>query len=103
MHDVAVEAADRLELGALRKLERLYLAAISPLMEKHKGTFATLEKLEKDGAYGRARVFLRKSGIVDDIAKALAAAGVKAADLIREEIRGVKEVAHEQEETGATR
>lgn len=103
MHDVAVEAADRLELGALCKLERLYPAAISPLMEKHKGTFETLEKLEKDGAYGRARVFLRKSGIVDDIAKALAAAGVKAADLIREEIRGVKEVAHGQEETGAAR
>lgn len=103
MHDVVVEAADRLELGVLRKLERLYPAAISPLMEKHKDTFAKLEKLEKDGAYGRARVFLRKSGIVDDIAKALAAAGVKAADLIREEIRGVKEVAHEQEKTGADR
>lgn len=100
MYDVAVKAADRLELGVLRKLERLYPSAISPLMETHKGTFVTLEKLEKDGAYGRARVFLRKSGLVDDFAKALAAAGVKAADLIREEIHGVKEVAHEQEETG---
>ena len=103
MHDVGVESADLLELGALRKLERLYPAAISPLMEKHKGTFEKLEKFEKDGAYGRARVFLRKSGIVEDIAKALALAGVKAAAIIREEIHGVKEVAHEQGETGATR
>ena len=99
MRDVGVEAADLLELGALRKLERLYPAAISPLIEKHKGTFEKLEKLEKDGAYGRARVFLRKSGIVEDIAKALAAAGVNAASIIREEIHGVKEVAHEQEDT----
>lgn len=103
MHDAAVKAADRLEIGALRELEHLYPAAISPLMEKHKGTFATLEKLEKDGAYDRARVFLRKSGVVEDIAKALADAGMKAADLIREEIGGVKEVAREQEETGGTR
>lgn len=103
MHDKAVQAADRLELDVLCELERLYPAAISSLMEKHKGTFEKLEKLEKDGAYGRARVFLRKSGIVEDIAKALAAAGVKAAAIIREEIRGVKEVAHEQEATGATR
>lgn len=93
MHDNAVQAADRLELDALGKLERMYPAAISPLMKKHKGTFAKLEKLEKDGAIGRARVLIRRSGLVDDIAKALAAVGVKAADLIREEIRGVKEVA----------
>lgn len=100
MHDAAVKVADRIELDVLRELERLYPAAVSPLMEKHKGTFATLERLENDGAIGRARVFLRKSGLVDDIAKALAAAGVKAADLIREEIHGVKEAAHEQEEAG---
>lgn len=97
MHDHTVQAADNLELDVLRKLERLYPAAISPLMKKHKATFERLEKLEKDGAYSRARIFLRKSGIVDDFAKALASAGVKAADLIREEIHGVKEVAHEQE------
>lgn len=97
MHDNAVQAADRLELDALGKLERMYPAAISPLMEKHKGTFEKLEKLEKDGAIGRARVLIRRSGLVDDVAKALAAVGVKAADLIREEIRGVKEVAHDDD------
>lgn len=102
MHDNAVQAADRLELDVLGKLERMYPAAISPLMEKHKGTFAKLEKLEKNGAIGRARVLIRRSGLVDDVTKALAAVGVKAADLIREEIRGVKEVAHDDdtEETG---
>lgn len=100
MHDVAVKAADRLESGVLRKLERLYPAAISPLMDKYKPTLEMLDKLEREGAYGRARVLLRKSGMVNDLAKVLASAGVKAADLIRTEITGVKEVAHEQEETG---
>ena len=100
MHDVAVQAADRLESDAISKLERLYPAAVSPLMKKHKGTLEKLEKLEKNGAYGRARVLIRQSGLVDDLARALARAGVEAAALIREEIHGVKEVAHEQEETG---
>lgn len=100
MHDVVVQAADRIESGVLRKLERLYPAAVSPLMEKHKDTFAKLEKLEKDGAYGRARVLIRKSGLVEDFAKALAAAGVKAADLIREEMSSIREVAHESETAG---
>lgn len=99
MHDVAVEAADRIEHGVLGKLERLYPAAVSPLMKKHKGTLEKLDKLEKDGAYGRARVLIRRSGLVDDLARALARAGVEAAALIREEIHGVKEVAdHDDEE-----
>ena len=100
MHDVAVQASDRIEYDVLRKLERLYPAAVSPLMKKHKDTFAKLEKLEKDGAYGRARVLIRKSGLVEDFAKALAAAGVKAADLIREEMSSIREVAHESRTAG---
>lgn len=92
MNDRAVERADRIESETLRKLERLYPAAISPLMKKHKATFDKLDRLEKEGAWGRARVLIRKRGLVDDFAKALAAAGVKAANLIREEIAGVKEV-----------
>ncbi len=102
MHDAAVQAADRIESGVFRKLDRLYPEAISPLMEKHKGTFAKLDKLEKDGAYGRARVLIRKSGLVDDLARAIASAGVEASALIREEIRGVKEVVSDDdaEETG---
>lgn len=92
MHD-AVQAADRIEADVLRKLERMYPAAVSPLMQKHKATLDKLAQLEKDGAYGRARVLIRRSGLVDDLAKAIAAAGREAAALIREEISGIKEVA----------
>lgn len=102
MNDAVVQAADRVESEALRKLERLYPAAVSPLIKKHKGTFERLAKLEKDGAYGRARVLIRQSGLVDDLARALARAGVEAAAIIREEIHGVKEVADDDDaqETG---
>lgn len=97
MHDAVVQAADGIELDVLGKLERMYPAAISPLMKKYEPTFKRLEKLEKDGAYGRARVLIRQSGMVEDFAKALAAAGVKAADLIRDEMSSIREVAHEPE------
>lgn len=102
MNDRAVGAADRIESKVLRDLERMYPGAISPLIEKHKTTLEKLEKLENDGAYGRARVLIRKSHLVDDIAEAIASVGVKAARLIREEMRGVKEVAShdDPEETG---
>ena len=100
MHDAVVQAADGIELDVLGKLERLYPAALSPLMKKYESTFQKLEKLEKDGAYGRARVLIRQSGMVEDFAKALAEAGVKAADLIRDEMSSIREVAHEQETAG---
>lgn len=93
MHDKAVREADRQLARAVRKIESLYPDALAPVLNKHKATFDKLEKLEKEGAWGRARVLIRKSGLVDDLARALAAAGNEAADVIRAEIAGVKEVA----------
>ena len=68
-----------------------------PSFAHYKQSLRVVEKLEKDGAYGRARVLIRQSGMVEDFAKALAAAGVKAADLIRDEMSSIREVAHEPE------
>lgn len=93
MYDKAVREADRQLAGAVRKIESLYPDALAPVLKKHKATFDKLEKLEKEGAWGRARVLIRKSGLVDDLARALAAAGTEAADVIRAEIARVKEVA----------
>lgn len=93
MHDRGAEQADRIESEALAKLERLFPAAVAPVLKRHRATLEKLDKLEREGAWGRARVLLRKSGIVNDLAKALAAAGKKAAALIREETSRVKEAA----------
>lgn len=91
MNDGGIKRAERIEAETLRKLERLYPAAVSPLMKKHKETLDRLDALEKQGAYGRARVLIRRSGLVDDLARALAAAGREAAAIIRHEISEVKE------------
>lgn len=102
MHDSKVVQVDRIEGRTLRKLDDLYSALPSSLMEKHKATFEKLKKLEKEGAYGRARVLIRRSGLIDDWAKAIASAGKNAAKVIRQEIDGVREVASDddEEETG---
>ena len=104
MYDSKVVQADRIEGRTLRKLDGLYSALPSSLMEKHKATFEKLEKLEKEGAYGRARVLVRRSGLIDDWAKAIASAGKDAAKVIRQEIDGVREVASDddEEEAGGT-
>lgn len=92
MYDRSAAQADRIEAATFRELDRLFPAALAPVMKKHKATFDKLDKLEKEGAWGRARVLIRKSGLVEDTARALAAAGREAADAIRAEISGVKEV-----------
>ena len=104
MYDRAAAQADRIEGRTLHKLDDLYSALPSSLMEKHKATFEKLEKLEKEGAYGRARVLVRRSGLIDDWAKAIASAGKDAAKVIRQEIDGVREVASDddEEEAGGT-
>ena len=101
MYDSKVVQVDRIEGRTIRKLDDLYSALPSSLMEKHKDTFEKLEKLEKEGAYGRARVLIRRSGLLDDFARAIASAGRDAADLIRAEISGIKEVARNDDTPAA--
>lgn len=97
MYDKAVREADRQLARAVRKIEALYPDALAPVLKKHKATFDKLDKLEKDGAWGRARVLIRKSGLVDDLARAIATAGNEAADVIRAEIAGVKEAVRDDD------
>ena len=91
MHDKTVQTADCLETDVLRELERLYPAAVSPLMKKHEKTLEQLDKLMQNGATGRARVLMRRSGLLKDLAVAIARAGSDAVSLIRDEIKGIKE------------
>ena len=91
MYDRAVAQADRIEAETLRELERMYPAAVSPLMKKHKKTLDKLDKLMQSGATGRARAVMRRSGLLKDLAVAIAGAGSDAVSLIRGEIKGIKE------------
>ena len=102
MSDRAVRQADRLMADACMQIERLYPAAIAPVMRKHKATIDKLDKLEQAGQIARARTLIRTSGLLDDLAKALAVAGRKAAALIRTEMSGVKEVAADGDDEAAS-
>ena len=102
MSERAVRKADRLMADACMQIERLYPAAIAPVMRKHQGTIEKLEKLEQAGQIARARTLIRTSGLLDDLTKAMATAGRKAAALIRAEMSGVKEVAADGDDEGAS-
>ena len=91
MYDRAVAQADRIEAETLRELERMYPEAVSPLIKKHKKTLDKLDKLMQSGATGRARALMRRSGLLKDLAVAIAGAGSDAVSLIRGEIKGIKE------------
>lgn len=91
MNDPTVAKADALEQDVLNKVARMYPAAFSSVLEKHSRTLDKLDKLMKSGAIGRARVLMRQSGLLRDVANALAGAGEEAVDLITREINAVKE------------
>lgn len=91
MNDATVLKADELERDVMKKVARMYPAALSPVLEKHRETLEKLDKLMQSGATGRARVLVRQSGLLRDISGALADAGVDAAALIRGEINAIKE------------
>lgn len=91
MNDAAVIKADALEREVLKKVARMYPAAFSPVLEKHRGTLEKLDKLMQSGATGRARALVRQSGLLRDVAAALASAGADAVSLIRGEMDGIKE------------
>ena len=91
MYDRAVAQADRIETETLRELERMYPESVSPLIKKHKKTLDKLDKLMQSGATGRARAVMRRSGLLKDLAVAIAGAGSDAVSLIRGEIKGIKE------------
>lgn len=85
--------SERIERRTLRSLDRLYPAAVSPVMTRHAETLRQIEALSQAGHVARARVLLRRSGLVEELARAIASAGGQAATLIRQEMDAVKEAA----------
>lgn len=93
MIDRGMMEADRLEADLLRRLDALYAPAIAPVIERHMATLKAMERLEKDGKEGLARARLRSSGLIDDLADALAALGHDASAMIRDHLSAIREVA----------
>lgn len=101
MNDPTVALADRLERDAIKKVAEMYPAALLPVLEKHEKTLDKLDELMQKGSTGRARALIRQSGILRDVASALAGVGSESVGLIRGEMRGIKEaVLHESQDQG---
>jgi hypothetical protein len=76
----------------LRDIGAAHRSVIEPVLRKHRQTLKKLDKLMQDGAAGRANALWRKSGLLDDLAKAIAAANGASVNVLRQGIRDVREV-----------
>lgn len=76
----------------LRDIGAAHRSVIEPVLRKHRQTLQKLDKLMQDGAAGRAKALWRTSGLLDDLAKAIAAANGASVDVLRQGIRDVREV-----------
>lgn len=82
--EAAVERyADRLEEQTIRRSNAAYSAAMRDVLRKHKATLDKVEALEVKGDYRAVRRLVRSSGLLDDMAQALALAGRQSAEIIR--------------------
>ena len=84
---------DRLEQKMLDEVDKAYRDVLRPVLSKHQGTLKQIEQLSQAGATGRARVLVRSSGLLEDLAQALASAGRLSAAAIRDGIDRIREVA----------
>ena len=76
----------------LRDIGAAHRSVIEPVLRKHRQTLKKLDVLMQDGAAGRANALWRKSGLLDDLAKAISAANGASVDVLRQGIRDVREV-----------
>lgn len=90
--DQAMKAAVKIEQQMLDGIDAAYHDILRPVLKKHRVTLDRLDKLMQSGAVARARVLWRKSGIIDDLASAIAGAGSASSTIIRQGLTQIREV-----------
>ncbi len=90
--DQAMRKAVRIEQEMLRNIDAAYHDILRPVLQKHKTTLDRLDALMQSGAAARARTLWRKSGIIEDLAAAIAGAGSKSSQAIRSGLTQIREV-----------
>lgn len=91
--DQAMRTETKIEQTMLRNIDAAYHGILAPVLRKHRQTLDRLDKLMRTGATGRARTLWRRSGIVEDLATAIAGAGQVSADAIRAGLTQIREAA----------
>lgn len=90
--DQAMKQAVKIEQTMLRNIDAAYHDILTPVLRKHRQTLERLDKLMQSGAMARARVLWRKSGIIEDLAAAVAGAGQASSNAIRSGLKEIREV-----------
>lgn len=92
MMDKAIHDADRLGMEAQEGIEAAYADIVSPIIARYRLTIERMEKYNEQGKRGLARSLFRSSGLLDELAEALAAAGRKASGVVQKQRIGILEV-----------
>ena len=92
--DKAILDSERLGLEAEEQIDAAFSVAniIDPILERHKATLDRIQKYNEQGKRGLARSLLRSSGLLDDLAKAIAGAGKKASQAVQRQRIDILEV-----------
>lgn len=88
----ATKRADEIEARTLDASARLYDSAAAQVIRRHAGTLRRVREMEQKGQYSLAAAQIRMSGLLDDLARALAAAGRDSAALIETALTDIREV-----------
>lgn len=88
----AQNKAAEIETRVLRKSSEAYENAASAVIRRHKETLRTVREMEKRGEYDLAQARIKSSGLVEDLALALAGAGAESASLILAALAEIREV-----------
>lgn len=75
-------------------IDAAYSDVLTPVLHRHKATLDRLDKLMQEGKTDEASRLWRRSGLLDDMAKAIAGAGKVSADAIREGLKRTREAVH---------
>lgn len=87
-----IRKTDAIEARMIADASKAYDRAVAGVLRKHGAVIQRMKVLEKAEKYEQARVLARSSGLLDDLADAIASAGDQAAKLIRQGLMEVKAV-----------
>lgn len=73
-----------------------FSGVLDPVLDKHRQTLARLDKLMQAGDADRAARLWRRSGLLDDLAQAIASAGAVSADAIRDALPRIREAVRDE-------
>lgn len=88
----AILDSDRLSFHTQGAIDAMYADTVAPILARYKTTLERIEKCNEQGKRGLARSLFRSSGLLDELAGAIAGAGKAAATAVRQQRAGIMEV-----------